>query len=235
MKTLAAIFAALIFVGACSFLVAAEELVLASDGKSEYRIVIPDAETADSPAIDESLQQTARLLGVAFEASGIEVTVERERESEHAGGTPGIFLGNTAYARNQGVDVTSFDGWQYVQRAVGKNLILAGHDHASPDTGEVNPRRPKWERVGTAKAVVDFLREHVGTRFLYPPKLLADLETHLSCTSLVSFTCIMRLRFSLTFPPESDCSTPSMRATRRSIPTTVNANEVSRWLATGLS
>jgi hypothetical protein len=144
---------------------AAEPLVLAADGKSEYRIVIPDAATADSSVVDEGLQQTARLLSVAFEANGYDVAVERE--SEHDAETSAIFLGNTAFARNQGVDVTSFVGWQYVQRVVGENLILAGHDHASPDKEEAQSRRPKWDRVGTAKAVVDFLREHVGTRFLY--------------------------------------------------------------------
>jgi len=46
-------------------------------------------------------------------------------------------------------------------------VILAGHDQASKAKVE-NARRPNWDRVGTTKAAVDFAREFLGVRFLYP-------------------------------------------------------------------
>ena len=61
----------------------------------------------------------------------------------------------------------SFVDWSYVHRVIGKDVIIAGHDH--PAKGETeNKRRPNWDRVGTAKAVVDFVRQFMGVRFLYP-------------------------------------------------------------------
>lgn len=138
-------------------------ITLAADGKSEYQIVVPDSSA--TPAIGECLHQTARLLQTAFLAKGCELPVVSE--GDHDPARPAIFLGNTAKAREVGVEVARLDDWSYVQRAIGADLILAGHDH--PARGETdNPRRPNWDRVGTAKAVVDFLRQYLGVRFLYP-------------------------------------------------------------------
>ncbi|MDF1751590.1 MAG: DUF4838 domain-containing protein [Verrucomicrobiales bacterium] len=139
------------------------ELILGEGGKSDYRIVLPDKPPA--PGIDASLVQTARLLQTAFLANDISVPVLRESELK---GNPGIYLGNTSFARQQGLDVTTLEGWSYFHRLVGgRNLILAGHDHPA-SVKSVGSRRPEWDRVGTAKAVVDFLREYVGVRFLFP-------------------------------------------------------------------
>ena len=139
------------------------ELILGEGEKSAYQIILPDESL--SPEVDASLVQTARLLQTAFQANGIAIAVVRETE---ANGAPGIFLGDTAFARQQGIDVTKLNGWGYIHRVVGKrDLILAGHDHPAPAKPD-NPRRPGWDRIGTAKAVADFLREHVGVRFLFP-------------------------------------------------------------------
>ncbi|MDF1816725.1 MAG: DUF4838 domain-containing protein [Verrucomicrobiales bacterium] len=139
------------------------ELVLGEAGKTDFQIVLPDQ--SPDPGIDASLVQTARLLQTAFLANGISIPVIRESQLE---GTPGIFLGNTSFARQQELDVTKLEGWSYFHRAVGgRDLILAGHDHPAAVKFN-NSRRPEWDRVGTAKAVVDFLREYVGVRFLFP-------------------------------------------------------------------
>ena len=53
--------------------VPAADLVLLSDGKSDYQIVIPDE--LETPALSEGLAQTARLLQTAFQANGAEVPV----------------------------------------------------------------------------------------------------------------------------------------------------------------
>ena len=142
----------------------AADLVLAADGKSDYQIVVPDA--APSPAIAESLTQTARLAQTAFKANGFETPVVAEAKRDPA--KPGIYLGDTALARDRGVEVALLKGWSYVHKVIGRDLIIAGRDHPAPSPPKGNRPRTGWDRVGTAKAVADFLREFVGTRFLYP-------------------------------------------------------------------
>ena len=64
---------------------AAADLTLLDAGKTDYQIVLPDV--APTPAIDENLQQTARLLQTAFLANKAEIAVVREKErdaSEHS-------------------------------------------------------------------------------------------------------------------------------------------------------
>ncbi|MCB1062178.1 MAG: DUF4838 domain-containing protein [Verrucomicrobiae bacterium] len=140
------------------------ELVLAEDGKTTYEIVLPDA--SQSETIANSLRQTARLIQTTFAANGVEIPVVAEATHEKV--KPGIFLGDTALARAQGVDVSQLTGWGYVHQVVnGRDLIIAGHDHPAP-ADATNPRRPVWDRLGTAKGVADFLRQYAGVRFLYP-------------------------------------------------------------------
>ena len=142
----------------------AAELVLAAEGKSDYQIVLPDA--APSRGVGECLAQTARLLQTAFEANGFDVPIVAEGKRDPA--KPGIYLGDTAFARAQGVEVAQLKDWGYVQRAVGREVILAGRDHPAPSPPKGSRSRSGWDRVGTAKAVADFLREYAGTCFLYP-------------------------------------------------------------------
>ncbi|NOX99051.1 MAG: DUF4838 domain-containing protein, partial [Verrucomicrobia bacterium] len=146
----------------------ADELILAADGKSDYQIILPDQSL--SPAIAESLQQTARLIQTAFQANGFQIEVVPE--SQDAKDQPGIYLGNTGFAKKNGINVKQFKGWSYVHKTIGKDVIIAGYDHPSPGKTE-NARRPDWDRIGTTKGSVDFLRLYVGTRFLYP-----DLGTY---------------------------------------------------------
>jgi hypothetical protein len=157
----------------------AAELVLLAAGRSDYQIVVPDgaagatagpgSKTATGPAngtgIDACLAQAARLLETALEANGAEVDVVPEADRDTT--RPAILLGDTAAARAAGVDVTTLADWSSVVRAVGRDVVIAGRDR--PAQGEtVDPRRPNWDRVGTAKAAADFAREFLGVRFLYP-------------------------------------------------------------------
>ncbi len=144
----------------------ADDLVLSEEKVSKYQIVLPDQSL--SKEVDAALVQTARLLQTAFEANGADLAVVRESEHRDTKKSPGIFLGNTEFAKKQGIDVTKLEGWGYVHRVVGKtNLIIAGHDHPAPAKSD-NPRRPMWDRIGTAKGVTDFLRKYAGVRFLFP-------------------------------------------------------------------
>ena len=49
------------------------DLVLLSEGKSNYQIVVPDS--TESELLTECLNQTARLVQTAFAASGAEVPI----------------------------------------------------------------------------------------------------------------------------------------------------------------
>lgn len=136
-------------------------LVIADKGRSEYQIVLPD--TFPTPAIQADLQQVARLLQAAFKANGAELSIVAEAGRDAA--KPGVYLGDTAFARSQGVACT---GWTYVHKAVGHDIILAGCDESAPGRGAHRTNGSAFDRIGTAKAVTDFLQSHVGTRFLFP-------------------------------------------------------------------
>jgi hypothetical protein len=141
----------------------AADRVLAANGKSDYQIVIPDK--AATPALEEALRQTARLVQAAFRANGAELPVTTEAKRDPA--RPALYLGDTAFLRQQKIDLAGLRGWGYVQRVVGRDVILAGRDHPAPAGGNVS-HHSKWDRVGTAKAAADFLRQFAGVRFLYP-------------------------------------------------------------------
>lgn len=157
----------LLVVGCCVGLqqscATAADLVIADGAKCDYQIVLPDS--VPSPSVEQSLQQTARLMQVAFQANGFEVPVVVEAQRDAT--KPGLFLGETAFARSQKIDVSKIKSWGYVQRVVGRDVIIAGRDTPAP-AKPIQERRPTWDRIGTAKGVVDFLRQFVGTRFLYP-------------------------------------------------------------------
>jgi len=141
----------------------AAELTLAAAGKSDYQVVVPDA--PPTPEIGECLGQVARLVQTAFKANGFELPVTAEGMRDPA--KPGIYLGDTAFARANGLDVSRLKGWGYVHKAVGRDIIIAGRDQPSPGKA-ANPSAPAFDRFGTAKAAADFLRLYAGTRFLYP-------------------------------------------------------------------
>ena len=138
--------------------VMAADLVLAEKSRTEYQIVVPD--NLPSPAIGQSLNQVARLVQNVFKADGCNVPVVKESGRDPA--KPGIYLGDTAFARANGVDVSKLKGWAYVHKAVGKDVIVAGRDEPSPVPGGAA------DRVATEKGMADFLRQYAGTRFLYP-------------------------------------------------------------------
>lgn len=139
------------------------DVTLLSERKSDYQIVLPDK--LETPALTECLHQTARLVQTAFITNGVGVDVVTETRRDMS--KPALLLGNTRFAQQHGVDVTGLRDWSYVLRVVGNDVIIAGHDHPAKAPA-ADPRRPNWDRVGTAKAAVDFLREFMGVRFLYP-------------------------------------------------------------------
>jgi len=141
----------------------AAELTLAAHGRSDYQVVVPD--TRPTAEIGLCLAQVAQLIQTAFKANGFDVPVVEEGRRDAA--KPGVYLGDTAFGRSKGVDVSRIKGWGYVHKVVGRDVVIAGRDQPSPRRAG-NRRRPAFDRLGTAKAAADFLREYAGTRFLYP-------------------------------------------------------------------
>ena len=143
----------------------ASSLVLAEKGKTDYQVVVPD--TVPTPKIGRSLGECAYLIQAAFKANGAELPAVLESERDPA--RPGIYLGDTAFARDHGVEATKLKGWSYVLKVVGRDLIVAGRDQQAIPCGEKVVREPLRDRCGTMKGVADFLRQYAGVRFLYPP------------------------------------------------------------------
>ena len=139
-------------------------LIIADKGASDYQIVLPD--NYPTPAIAEDLKQVARLVQTAFKANGVELAVVVESARDKA--QPAIYLGDTAFARSHDVDVKKLKGWSYVHKAVGRDILIVGRDETAPGRGLNSNARDGFDRIGTAKAVTDFLQNHVGTRFLFP-------------------------------------------------------------------
>lgn len=73
-----------------SFIVMADELVLADKGKSEHQIVMPD--NIPAPEVGEWLEQAALLVQSAFKANGFNLPIVKEGAKDPA--KPAIYLGD---------------------------------------------------------------------------------------------------------------------------------------------
>ena len=132
-------------------------LVIVENGKSDYRIVLPDVETSPADLTPRNLMECAKLLQECIrESTGAELEIVREGKNGSV--KPGIYLGNTVFARSNGVKLSSMKQWQYLRKTVGADLILAGLDERGPAGKE----RTCYS-IGTMKAVTAFLQEQLGS------------------------------------------------------------------------
>jgi len=141
----------------------AAELVIADNGISSYQIVIPD-EAVDK-VVDRWLMATAKLMQTAFQKNGFEIPVLRE--SAKPADKPGIYLGATAFAQENTIEINTND-WSYIWKTVGQNLVIIGSDRKDPD---------RWSSsggyaihlalLGSVKGALDFMREYAGVRFIF--------------------------------------------------------------------
>ena len=104
------------------------ELVLAENGKTDYQIVLPDK--GKEEIVDNWLFAAAKLMQVAFEKNGFKIDVVQE--DAKAKDKPGIYLGATGFAKENGINVEQHDDWTYYHKAVGRDLIIAGNDKKYP-------------------------------------------------------------------------------------------------------
>ena len=155
-------FVALLLALALAPLAHAADLVIAENKKCAYQIVIPGQ--GQDEVVDHWLTLAAKLTQAAFAKNGFNVEVVQENAK--APDTPGIYLGATAFAAKHGLQVEQHEDWTYYLKAVGQDLIIAGHDQPVPN----NPGKSKNASpalLGTVKGVCDFLREFAGVRFLF--------------------------------------------------------------------
>jgi len=140
----------------------AADLVIAENGNTDYRIVVPAQ--GDGQIVDHWLLISAKLMQAAFEKNGVQIDVVQEDAAEP--GKPGIYLGATAFAKKNGILVEPYDDWTYHLKAVGRDLIIAGNDKQDP-VFTVRGSKTPLALLGTVKGVCDFLRQYAGVRFLF--------------------------------------------------------------------
>jgi tetratricopeptide (TPR) repeat protein len=144
-----------------------DQLVLAGRGKTYYQVVMPDSFL--DPRIGSMMTNTANLIKETFAASGF-TNLVFANESALDPARPAIYLGDTKYARANGIDVTKYVDWTYTHKVIGSNLVIAGCD----EPWTVKPPTNGWRginglpRMGTVKGVTEFLKQYAGVRFLYP-------------------------------------------------------------------
>lgn len=147
----------LLFAGALALAVPAWSVTVIENGQSRYAIAVPDG-ADEGERIGRAATHLQTLLA---RSSGVTLPIVKEGALKI--GQPAIFLGATKAAGQAGITGAQMDEWAFAQRAVGANLILAGHDDDLGVSG-----RPELESLGTLKAVTSWLEEGVGVRYLLP-------------------------------------------------------------------
>lgn len=140
-----------------------DSIVLAFNGSTNCQIILPDQTPDENIRI--CLEVAARLLGAAFKANGCEPPIVKEKDA--APDKPGVYLGATKFARQNGVDASTFEDWEYQWKAANGNVIIAGLDK-SPETLDFESATSPRSSLGTVKGVADFARRYAGVRFVFP-------------------------------------------------------------------
>ena len=139
--------------------VCSAEVVLVRDGKPEA-VVVTAAKAG--PAVALAARELIKHVRLA---TGATLPVAAEDGLRADDRRPRILIGDTAAARQLGLDTAGMAPEAFVVRTVGSNLILIGGDDA--DT-VVSPKNPG--RCGTLYAVYDLLQRDLGVRWLWPGK-----------------------------------------------------------------
>lgn len=140
----------------------AADLVIAENKASDYQIIVPD-KTGDE-IVDAWLALAARLTQSSLARNGFELPIHAESEAEKD--KPCIYLGATRFAKSHGLQLEQLTDWSYYQKAVGRDVIIAGHDKR--DFVPTSREKPlPLALLGTMKGTCDFLREHAGVRFIF--------------------------------------------------------------------
>ncbi|MBQ9335772.1 MAG: DUF4838 domain-containing protein [Lentisphaeria bacterium] len=95
----------------------AAPLQLAENGKTDYSIVVPDQPKGfDQQAADDLKNYLGKMTGAEFR-----IVPESKASGENL-----IYVGQTAFAKKQGIDFAKLRAEEWAIRPVGKNLVLSG-------------------------------------------------------------------------------------------------------------
>lgn len=142
--------------------------VIIDRGKSPYFIVVPDK----SPqAVLKLLTQEIKRFSTIIN-SGFNVSLPICSEKDLPSGALAIYVGNTEFARNNGVDFSKLSDWDIIIKVVGKKLIIAGVDRSVT----LKPGKTHSSYVlSSCRAMTEFLKRFAGVRFLFP----GEIGTHI--------------------------------------------------------
>ena len=169
-----------------------KELILADEGKSLYRIVLP--KRTDRNGVEKYLRYTAeRLRDMIRESSGAEIPVIRENEMPP--GAPGIWIGNTEKLRRSGVDVSGWSGVECLIRISGDHVFLAGNDRHRDGAHWAD--LPENHILGSVRAAVLFMEKFLGAEFLIPGKNGTNVPVRKKITLPSDFSQRYPARFSM--------------------------------------
>lgn len=133
------------FLSGCNSLndnVGVDGLTLTREGKSDYVIMVdPNATEAEKFA-------AAELSEFIQQSTGATLPVKEEKPKEQGGA---IYVGQTKFASESGVDFDKLGPEEWVIRSIGDDVIITGG-------------RPR----GTLYGAYEFLEKNVGARFLDP-------------------------------------------------------------------
>ena len=159
----------ILFCSAAVLFSAAGQHPAATDGKSGMVIVCNSS--GDAPALrydnvyktkNTSAFAAKYLAGFLKRITGADFRIMEETQWD--GKTPAFLVGNTAFARKNGIDFSTFKSEEWLYKSVGGNLILGG-----------------GENFGQLIAICKLLENELGCRYLafdeqyFPKKNSLDL------------------------------------------------------------
>ncbi|NLZ62296.1 MAG: DUF4838 domain-containing protein [Lentisphaerae bacterium] len=152
----------LMLLAGCSSFRAAPPCFIISGGTSNYQIVIPAAESGGrlQPLLQQAAEQCSTLLQ---RGTGVllPVVTEDQRDPQR----PGIYLGQTARARELGLLPEKFSLWEHQVLCRSGELFLFGDDRPPLTAGSGRVHYTSVH-LGSVKALTVFLEKFAQTAFI---------------------------------------------------------------------
>ncbi|MBR2873526.1 MAG: DUF4838 domain-containing protein [Lentisphaeria bacterium] len=161
----------LLLLGTLCFVLGARDVKIVQKGHSNWQIVLPDK--SDHPLTERYLEEAALALQEGFfEGSGVKLPVVRE--SKQLPGRPAIHIGGTREAAKQGINCSKFRDFNAQITITPDRIFLAGRDRIASISTNKYATSALFDhhlcQLGSAKAVAEFMKRHLKTRFLMPGK-----------------------------------------------------------------
>ncbi len=156
--------------------VARAQVTVVVDGEPWAVVVTAEVPTKTAAYAVKELVEHVRL------ATGVTLDVVPESKTPADVNTR-IYVGETASALRQGIDVERLPRETFVMRSVGNDLYILGRE------GDADPLDLGNPDVGTLFGVYEFLEEFVGVRWLWP----GELGTYVPRTKTIMIPAVRRM------------------------------------------